>query len=151
VPPKYQHQYRKAAITWQSHVSDLRGASRQSRGYLQRDDSIVGRHAVSSIDFLLKEEFRRFPAVEEGRIVGAITGFDILPAIQANRMTGPSPEAQEDSIMNSLRLLLPMLLFVACTAGPERASDHRRLGFWWGTGTCGLDQGRDRQPQHQSQ
>jgi CBS domain-containing protein len=37
----------------------------------------------------LKEEFRRFPVVEEGRIVGAITRFDILRAIQANRMTRP--------------------------------------------------------------
>jgi len=33
----------------------------------------------------LKEEFRRFPVVEGGRIVGAITRFDILRAIQANR------------------------------------------------------------------
>ncbi|MBT7864264.1 MAG: CBS domain-containing protein [Gemmatimonadetes bacterium] len=33
----------------------------------------------------LKVAFRRFPVVEEGRIVGAITRFDILRAIQANR------------------------------------------------------------------
>ena len=33
----------------------------------------------------LKENFRRFPVVEKGRLVGAITRFDMLRAIRANR------------------------------------------------------------------
>ena len=33
----------------------------------------------------LKENFRRFPVVENGRLVGAITRFDMLRAIRANR------------------------------------------------------------------
>jgi len=33
----------------------------------------------------LKENFRRFPVVEDGRLVGAITRFDMLRAIRANR------------------------------------------------------------------
>ncbi|MEE8524110.1 MAG: CBS domain-containing protein, partial [Thermoanaerobaculia bacterium] len=33
----------------------------------------------------LKESFRRFPVVENGRLVGAITRFDMLRAIRANR------------------------------------------------------------------
>ncbi len=33
----------------------------------------------------LKESFRRFPVVEDGRLVGAITRFDMLRAIRANR------------------------------------------------------------------
>ncbi len=33
----------------------------------------------------LKENFRRFPVVENGRLVGAITRYDMLRAIRANR------------------------------------------------------------------
>ncbi len=33
----------------------------------------------------LKENFRRFPVVENGRLVGAITRVDMLRAIRANR------------------------------------------------------------------
>ena len=33
----------------------------------------------------LKESFRRFPVVENGRLVGAITRYDMLRAIRANR------------------------------------------------------------------
>ena len=33
----------------------------------------------------LKESFRRFPVVEDGRLVGAITRYDMLRAIRANR------------------------------------------------------------------
>ncbi len=33
----------------------------------------------------LKENFRRFTVVEDGRLVGAITRFDMLRAIRANR------------------------------------------------------------------
>ncbi len=30
----------------------------------------------------MSEDFRRFPVVEDGRIVGAITRFDVLRAVQ---------------------------------------------------------------------
>jgi CBS domain-containing protein len=35
----------------------------------------------------LKREFRRFPVVENGKLVGAITRFDILRVIRANLST----------------------------------------------------------------
>ena len=37
--------------------------------------------------FFLKREFRRFPVVEDGKLVGAITRFDILRVIRANLTT----------------------------------------------------------------
>jgi CBS domain-containing protein len=35
----------------------------------------------------IKRQFRRFPVVENGKLVGAITRFDILRVIRANLTT----------------------------------------------------------------
>jgi CBS domain-containing protein len=37
----------------------------------------------------LKNDFRRFPVVTEGKLVGSITRFDVIRAIEANRMLIP--------------------------------------------------------------
>ena len=37
----------------------------------------------------LQYDFRRFPVLEEGKLVGVITRFDILRAIESNRALVP--------------------------------------------------------------
>ena len=47
--------------------------------------------------------FRRFPVVEDGRIVGAITQFDILRAVQRGLVeSGVAPGAWQTSLEHSL-------------------------------------------------
>lgn len=43
--------------------------------------------AYFAAGLFLKRDFRRFPVVEDGKLVGAITRFDILRVIRANLST----------------------------------------------------------------
>mgnify|MGYP006183116433 CR=1 FL=1 len=44
----------------------------------------VGFTSLAALEWMKRENVRRFPVVEEGKLVGAITRFDILRVIQAN-------------------------------------------------------------------